>query len=276
MLISDFRISWANSPGEEVSTESMEFVTNVKSSSIRLIPKQITNLSLGGRVMVPLSKFHFTWQNLPRHPKCLSLDSVELVQAVFSKYRYNTAFFVNTIAYAHTSNNNEAVHNILFSMVRKTDATGLSVMKLGSALAVIRCNEGYRAALGILERLGVTILPCIIELLSNLDMNRVEASVQSYSNDSGGLQPDDYNQIIGVIPRMEAMYHSMISSSRLTQQAVEDVVDKIGQLAVNQWKMKERQDQMKFSQYEILDTLKKLEENQRSTNLEITTLSSKL
>ena len=115
-------------------------------------------------------------QTPPRHPKCLSPDSVELVQAVFSKYRYDTEFFVNKIAHAHTSNNNEAVHNILFSMVRKTDAIGLSVMKLGSALAVIRYNEGYRAVLGILERLGVTIHPGIIELLSNLDKNRVEAS----------------------------------------------------------------------------------------------------
>ncbi|KAI6647759.1 hypothetical protein LOD99_8600 [Oopsacas minuta] len=121
---------------------------------------------------------------------------------------------------------------------------------------------------GIADCLTVTTKTiCIDEELPNL---------QSYSNDLGGLQSDDYKQIIGVIPRMEAMYHSMVSSSRLTQQAVEDVVDKMDQLAVNQWKMKERQDQMNFSQYEILDTLKKLEENQRSTNLETTTLSSKL
>ena len=140
---------------------------------------------------------------------------------------------------------------------------------------------------GIADCLTVTTKTiCIDEELPNCSAtdNTVQpdytlcntTTVQSYSNDLGGLQSDDYNQIIGVIPRMEAMYHSMVSSSRLTQQAVEDVVDKMDQLAVNQWKMKERQDQMKFSQYEILDALKKLEENQRSTNLEITTLSSKL
>ena len=74
---------------------------------------------------------------------------------MFSKYNYDKDYFIKQIAAGQTSNHNEAVHNILFSMVRKTEAIGLDVMRLGSALAVIRCNEGYSAITLALEMLQV-------------------------------------------------------------------------------------------------------------------------
>ena len=42
-----------------------------------------------------------------------------------------------------TSNHNEAIHNVLFQMVRKTYSAGMDTMKLGAALEVIRYNDWY-------------------------------------------------------------------------------------------------------------------------------------
>ena len=84
----------------------------------------------------------------PRHPNFLSVGAVELVTRVFSKYTYDKEYFINQIASGQTSNHNEAVNNILFSMVRKTEAIGIEVMRLGSALAVIRYNEDTRQFYG--------------------------------------------------------------------------------------------------------------------------------
>ena len=81
----------------------------------------------------------------PCHPNFLSLQAVELVTRVFTKYNYDKEYFINQIALGQTSNHKEAVHNILFSMVRKTDSICMGVMRLVSALAVIRYNEGYTA-----------------------------------------------------------------------------------------------------------------------------------
>ena len=51
----------------------------------------------------------------------------------------------------------------------KAIAIGLDVMKLASALAVIRDNEGYGAIFAILEKLQVTIHPSVICLQTSLD-----------------------------------------------------------------------------------------------------------
>ena len=77
----------------------------------------------------------------PRHPNFLSVEAVGLVTRVFSKYNYDKEYFIQQIAAGQTSNHNEAVHNILSYRVRKTEAIGLGVMRLGSALAVIGYNE---------------------------------------------------------------------------------------------------------------------------------------
>ena len=54
-------------------------------------------------------------------------------------------------------------------MLRKTEAIGLDVMKLGSALAVIRYNEAYTAISLALEMLQLKIHPGLLELLSDLE-----------------------------------------------------------------------------------------------------------
>ena len=61
-------------------------------------------------------------------------------------------------------------------MVRKTDAIGFVVMRLGCALAVIRYNEGYQRVFEVLELLEVKVHPGLREILANLDKVRVESS----------------------------------------------------------------------------------------------------
>ena len=87
----------------------------------------------------------------PKHPNYLFPEEIELVEHVFTKYNYNKDFFISQIAGGQTSNHNEAVHSILFSMIPKTKAIGIDAMNIGSALAVIRYNEGYRAIWGCLK-----------------------------------------------------------------------------------------------------------------------------
>ena len=44
---------------------------------------------------------------------------------------------IDKISGGMTSNHNEAIHSILFQMVRKTEADGMDTMKLEAALYVI-------------------------------------------------------------------------------------------------------------------------------------------
>ena len=46
-------------------------------------------------------------------------------------------------------------------MVHKTDTVGIDVMQLGSALAVIRFNEGYDGIKRLTEKLGVEVGPLL-------------------------------------------------------------------------------------------------------------------
>ena len=112
----------------------------------------------------------------PRHPNYLSEQAVELVREIFTKFHYNTPSFVAQVADGQTSNHNEAVHGVLFSMVRKTGQCSMDIMKLGSALAVIRYNDGMVAVLTILETLKVEVHPGLLEIATNLDNRRIEAS----------------------------------------------------------------------------------------------------
>ena len=62
-------------------------------------------------------------------------------------------------------------------MVRKTGAVGMDVMKLGSALAVIRYNDGILGVLDILRQLKVTVHPSLENVLTKMDMTRVKRSL---------------------------------------------------------------------------------------------------
>ena len=80
--------------------------------------------------------------NPPNHPNYLGPEAVELVLEVFDKFNYNKPFFIEQIAEGQTSNNNESLHNVLFTMIPKADAISYDTMRLGSAIAVIRYNGG--------------------------------------------------------------------------------------------------------------------------------------
>ena len=74
-------------------------------------------------------------------------------------------------------------------MAPKAVAIGLNVMKLASALAVKRDNEGYGAILAILEKQQVTIHPGVIRLQASLDKARIEGSDNYPKSSISVLQP---------------------------------------------------------------------------------------
>ena len=114
-------------------------------------------------------------QNLqpPSHPNYLGPDAVKVVFDVFDHYNYNKPFFIEQIAEGQTSNNNEALHNILFTMIPKTTHIDYTTMRLGSALAVLRYNEGIHAVLDILNILGVSQSSDLVDFCQMLDERRV-------------------------------------------------------------------------------------------------------
>ena len=65
----------------------------------------------------------------------------------FSSFGYNSPDFVRKIEDGLTSNHNEALHSVLWSMVHKNEPASCEIMELGSALSVIRYNEGYNGIL---------------------------------------------------------------------------------------------------------------------------------
>ena len=73
----------------------------------------------------------------PHHPIYLSQTAVEIF-STFDDSKYNKEEFIDNISGGMTSNYNEAIHSILFQMVRKTEAVGMDTMKLGATLVVIR------------------------------------------------------------------------------------------------------------------------------------------
>ena len=94
----------------------------------------------------------------PHHPNYLSQTAVDLIFSTFNYFKYNKQEFIDKISGGMTSNHNEAIHSILFQMVRKTEAVGMDTMKLGAALAVIRYNDGFAGVKRVFEMLGINRL----------------------------------------------------------------------------------------------------------------------
>ena len=105
----------------------------------------------------------------PKHPNYLGPEAVQLVKDVFDRYNYDKQFFVEQIAEGQTSNHNEALHNILFTMIPKTNAISYTTMRLGSALAVIRYNGGFTDLLSVFEILGISCSAGLQNLFYELD-----------------------------------------------------------------------------------------------------------
>ena len=110
----------------------------------------------------------------PKHPNFLGPEAVKLVKEVFDRYNYDKPFFIEQIADGQTSNHNEALHNILFTMVPKSNAISYNTMLLGSALAVIRYNGGFSDLFQAFDILGIERGAAVEELFAELDNKRVQ------------------------------------------------------------------------------------------------------
>ena len=91
-------------------------------------------------------------------------------------FHYNQKLFVKQTSSASTSNNDENIHNILFTMVRKTEAISLDMMELGGALAVIIFNEGCTGIQKIFSSLGLEISTNLKNAIYFLDKRRIRES----------------------------------------------------------------------------------------------------
>ena len=114
----------------------------------------------------------FNSDNLPSHPNYLGADATSLIQDLFQEFGYDSEDFVRKISQGLSSNHNEAIHSLLFTMVHKTDAIGKDVMDLGSALAVIRYNEGFAGIKRLCQKLSIDVNPRLIKAFESLDVTR--------------------------------------------------------------------------------------------------------
>ena len=112
----------------------------------------------------------------PKHPNYLEPEGVNLVKEVFDRYNYDKPFFIEQIADGQTSNHNEALHNISFTMGSKTNAISYTTMRLGSALAEIRYNGGFSELFRVFDILRLEISPALEELIAELDDRKVQRS----------------------------------------------------------------------------------------------------
>ena len=111
-------------------------------------------------------------------------------------------------------------------MVRKTEAVGLTVMRLGCALAIIRYNEGYQAISEVLDLLQVKIHPGLREIFADLDQIRVEHSYKLYLKQRRRFSSrmKRHRKTISSIRRFGKGYESGKSSSSFLGSPDEEVV----------------------------------------------------
>ena len=114
----------------------------------------------------------FNKQPLPSHPNFLGQEAYNLILDLYSDFGNNTIELVEKIADGRTSNYNEAMHSVLWTMVHKTDTVGIDVMHLGSDLEVIKFNEGYEIIKRLIEKLRIEVGPLLTETFSYFDSIR--------------------------------------------------------------------------------------------------------
>ena len=117
------------------------------------------------------AKFHD--EPLPTHPNYLGDEAKQLILDLFRDFGYDSAEFVDKVSTGLSSNNNESLHNLLFTMGHKTDAIGFDVMKLASALAVIRFYEGFLGIERLCLKLGLDITDRMRHCFQTLHISRV-------------------------------------------------------------------------------------------------------
>ena len=113
---------------------------------------------------------------LPHHPNYLSDDAVNIILDLYDEFKLTTPSFIEKIKTSLTSNNNDAIHSILFNIIPKKENIGNGLMMLGAALAVINYNDGYQGIKEVFEAVGVTPGAYLLETFSKLDKERVYRS----------------------------------------------------------------------------------------------------
>ena len=63
---------------------------------------------------------------------------MNIILDIYTEFKLTTPGFIDKIKTSLTSNNNEAIHSVLFDIVPKKENIGFELLKLGSALAVIQ------------------------------------------------------------------------------------------------------------------------------------------
>ena len=114
----------------------------------------------------------FKSESPPSHPNYLGPEATTLIQDLFHEFGYDTEDFFGKISQGLSSNHNEAIHSLLFTMVHKTDAVGKDVMDLGAALAVIRYNERFCGIERLCHKLSIVINPRLMTAFDSLDLSR--------------------------------------------------------------------------------------------------------
>ena len=115
----------------------------------------------------------------PSHPNYLGADATSLIQDLFADFGYDSEEFIGKIYQGLSSNHNEAIHSLLFTIVDKTDAIGKDVMDLGSALAVIRYNEGFSGIERLCHTLGIEVNPRLQNAFEALNTERARHRVHT-------------------------------------------------------------------------------------------------
>ena len=118
----------------------------------------------------------------PHHPNYLSEGAVKIILDLYDEFKLTTPGFIEKIKTSFTSNNNEAIHSVLFDIVPKKENIGIGLMRLGAALSVIRYNDGYTGLKEVFEAVGITPGAYLSELTNKLDTARVIRSQTIITN----------------------------------------------------------------------------------------------
>ena len=113
---------------------------------------------------------------LPHHPNYLSEEAVNIILDLYDEFKLTTTSFIEKIKTSLTSNNNEAIHSVLFDIIPKKENIGDELMRLGSALATVQFNDGYQGIQKVFESVGVIPGAHLLETFSKLDIARVNRS----------------------------------------------------------------------------------------------------
>ena len=112
----------------------------------------------------------YTNGTIPSHLHYLGDEATALIFELFEDFGYDSPEFIEKISEGRTSNHNEAIHSVLFSMVPKSHPVGIDVMNLVSDLAIVRYNEGYEGIEHLFSKLDIGIyerLCCDFNYLDN-------------------------------------------------------------------------------------------------------------